>query len=156
MRTTYMAKPHEINRRWYIIDAAGRPLGRVATEAARLLRGKHKPEFTPHLDTGDHVVILNAGQAVLTGRKLEQKFYYRHSGYPGGLKKVDYATLMDKKPEHAMYLAVRGMLPHNKLGQAMLKKLRVYKDKQHSHQAQSPQPWEGRVPDVQMEGGPDS
>ncbi len=156
MRTTYMAKPHEIKRRWYIIDAAGHPLGRIATEAARLLRGKHKPEFTPHLDTGDHVVILNAGQVVLTGRKLEQKFYYRHSGYPGGLKKVDYATLMDKKPEQAVYMAVRGMLPHNKLGRAMLKKLRVYRDDQHSHQAQNPQTWEGKVTDVQTEGGPDS
>ncbi len=156
MRTTYMAKSHEIKRRWYIIDAAGRPLGRIATEAARLLRGKHKPEFTPHLDTGDHVVILNAGQAVLTGRKLEQKFYYRHSGYPGGLKKIDYATMMDKKPEQAVYLAVRGMLPHNKLGRAMLKKLRVYKDSRHTQQAQNPQVWEGRVTDIQMEGGPDS
>lgn len=155
MKTTYMAKPHEIKRRWYIIDAAGRPLGRVATEAARLLRGKHKPEFTPHLDSGDHVIILNAGQAILTGNKLNQKFYYRHSGYPGGLKKVDYATLMNKKPDQALYMAVRGMLPHNKLGRAMLKKLRVYKDNQHSHQAQNPLPW-GSGSAVQMEGGPDS
>jgi large subunit ribosomal protein L13 len=141
MRTTYMAKPQDIQRNWYIIDAAGRSLGRVATEAARLLRGKHKPEFTPHIDTGDHVIILNAEKAVLTGRKLEQKFYYRHSGYPGGLKKIDYATMMDKKPEKALYLAVRGMLPHNRLGRAMLKKLRVYRNNQHSHQAQQPQPW---------------
>jgi large subunit ribosomal protein L13 len=155
MRTTYMAKPHEIKRSWYIIDAAGRPLGRVATEAARLLRGKHKPEFTPHIDTGDHVIILNAGQVVLTGRKLEQKFYYRHSGFPGGLKKIDYATLMERMPEKAVYMAVRGMLPHNRLGRAMLKKLRVYRDNQHSQQAQQPQPWrEG--PDDKMEGGPDS
>jgi len=141
MRTTYMAKPQDIQSNWYIIDAAGRSLGRVATEAARLLRGKHKPEFTPHIDTGDHVIILNAEKAVLTGRKLEQKFYYRHSGYPGGLKKIDYATMMDKKPEKALYLAVRGMLPHNRLGRAMLKKLRVYRNNQHSHQAQQPQPW---------------
>ncbi len=141
MRTTYMAKPQDIQRNWYIIDAAGRPLGRVATEAARLLRGKHKPEFTPHIDTGDHVIILNAEKAILTGRKLEQKFYYRHSGYPGGLKKIDYATMMDKKPEKALYIAVRGMLPHNRLGRAMLKKLRVYRNNQHSHQAQQPQPW---------------
>ncbi len=141
MRTTYMAKPQDIQRKWYIIDAAGRSLGRVATEAASLLRGKHKPEFTPHIDTGDHVIILNAEKAVLTGRKLEQKFYYRHSGYPGGLKKIDYATMMDKKPEKALYLAVRGMLPHNRLGRAMLKKLRVYRNNQHSHQAQQPQPW---------------
>jgi large subunit ribosomal protein L13 len=136
-----MAKPQDIQRKWYIIDAAGRSLGRVATEAASLLRGKHKPEFTPHIDTGDHVIILNAEKAVLTGRKLEQKFYYRHSGYPGGLKKIDYATMMDKKPEKALYLAVRGMLPHNRLGRAMLKKLRVYRNNQHSHQAQQPQPW---------------
>ncbi|MBW6462747.1 MAG: 50S ribosomal protein L13 [Dethiobacteria bacterium] len=141
MRTTYMAKPQDIKRSWYIIDAANRPLGRVATEAARLLRGKHKPEFTPHIDTGDHVIILNAEKVVLTGRKLEQKFYYRHSGYPGGLKKIDYATLLEKQPEKALYLAVRGMLPHNRLGRAMLKKLRVYRNNQHSHQAQQPQPW---------------
>jgi len=155
MRTTYMAKPHEIKRRWYIIDAAGRSLGRVATDAARLLRGKHKPEFTPHLDTGDHVVIINAGQVVLTGKKLEQKFYYRHSGYPGGLKKVNYATIMEKKPEQAVFLAVRGMLPHTKLGNAMLKKLRVYKDDQHTHHAQNPEPWRAGA-NPQMEGGPEA
>ncbi|MDW7739629.1 MAG: 50S ribosomal protein L13 [Bacillota bacterium] len=150
-----MAKPHEINRRWYVIDAAGRPLGRVATEAARLLRGKHKPEFTPHLDTGDHVIILNASQVVLTGRKLEQKNYYRHSGYPGGLKKIPYEVLMATKPEKAVYEAVRGMLPHNRLGRAMLKKLRVYRDDQHSHQAQQPVVW-GEGPEVKTEGGPKS
>lgn len=155
MRTTYMAKPHAIKRSWYIIDAAGRSLGRVATEAARLLRGKHKPEFTPHIDTGDHVIILNAGQVVLTGRKLEQKFYYRHSGFPGGLKKIDYATLMDQKPEKAVYKAISGMLPHNRLGRAMLKKLRVYRDNKHEQQAQQPQRW-GEGPDEKMEGGPDS
>jgi len=155
MRTTYMAKPEEIKRNWYVIDAAGKPLGRVATEVARLLRGKHKPEFTPHLDCGDHVIVLNAAQTVLTGRKLEQKFYYRHSGYPGGLTKIDYATMMDKKPEKAVYLAIKGMLPHNRLGRAMLKKLRVYRDDQHSHQAQQPQHWgEGR--DDKTEGGPGS
>ncbi len=155
MRTTYMAKAEEIKRSWYIIDAAGRPLGRVATEAARLLRGKHKPEFTPHLDSGDHVIVLNAGKIVLTGRKLEQKYYYRHSGYPGGLTKMDYATLMDRKPEKAVYMAIRGMLPHNRLGRAMLKKLRVYRDNQHSQQAQKPQPWrEGQ--DDRTEGGPGS
>ncbi len=155
MRTTYMAKPSEIERNWYIINAAGRPLGRVATEAASLLKGKHKPEYTPHLDTGDHVIILNAEKAVLTGRKAEQKFHYRHSGYPGGLKKVDYATLMDKKPDKAFYYAVRGMLPHNRLGRAMLKKLRVYRDDQHPHQAQQPRVL-GAEPDVKKEGGPNS
>ncbi len=155
MRTTYMAKPEEIKRSWYIIDAAGRPLGRVATEAARLLRGKHKPEFTPHLDSGDHVIVLNAGKVVLTGRKLEQKYYYRHSGYPGGLTKMDYATLMDRRPEKAVYMAIRGMLPHNRLGRAMLKKLRVYRDNQHSQQAQKPQTWR-EVQDDRTEGGPGS
>ncbi len=155
MSMTYMAKPQEVKRSWYVIDAAGRPLGRVATEVARLLRGKHKPEFTPHVDTGDHVIVLNAGQAVLTGRKLEQKYYYRHSGYPGGLKKIDYATMMEKRPEKAMYLAIKGMLPHNKLGRAMLKKLRVYRDDQHSHVAQQPIPW-GEGPEDKKEGGPNS
>jgi len=155
MRTTYMAKPEEIKRNWYVIDAAGKPLGRVATEVARLLRGKHKPEFTPHLDCGDHVIVLNAGQVVLTGRKLEQKYYYRHSGYPGGLTKIDYATLMDKKPEKAVYMAIKGMIPHNRLGRAMLKKLRVYRDDQHSHQAQQPQSW-GEGQDDKTEGGPGS
>ncbi len=155
MRTTYMAKPHEIKRSWYIIDADGRPLGRVATEAARLLRGKHKPEFTPHIDTGDHVIVINAAKVVLTGRKLEQKLYYRHSGFPGGLKQVNYASLLEKYPEKALYLAIRGMLPHNRLGRATLKKLRVYRDSQHSQQAQKPLFW-GTRPDEKMEGGPDS
>lgn len=155
MRTTYMAKPHEIKRCWYIIDAAGRPLGRVATEAARLLRGKHKPEYTPHIDTGDHVIVLNAGQVALTGRKAEQKYYYRHSGYPGGLKKIDYATMLDHKPEKAVYLAIRGMLPHNRLGRTMLKKLRIYRNSRHSHQAQQPQLW-GQGSNEKKEGGPDS
>ncbi len=155
MRTTYMAKPEDIKRCWYIIDAAGRPLGRVATEAARILRGKHKPEFTPHLDTGDHVIIINTSQVVLTGRKAEQKYYYHHSGYPGGLKKVSYATMLAQKPEKAMYLAVRGMLPHNRLGRATLKKLRVYRENQHPHLAQQPVAW-GEGANAVMEGGPNS
>jgi large subunit ribosomal protein L13 len=153
MQTTYMAKPHEIKRRWYIIDAAGRPLGRVATEVARLLKGKHKAIYTPHIDTGDHVIVLNAARVVLTGKKLEQKFYYRHSGYPGGLKMTSYATMMNKSPERAVYLAVQGMLPHNRLGRAMLKKLRVYRDDQHPHEAQKPLVW-GEGPEVNEEGGP--
>lgn len=155
MRTTYMAKPQEIKRAWYIIDAAGRPLGKVATEAAKILRGKHKPEYTPHVDTGDHVIVLNAEKVVLTGRKAEQKFYYRHSGYPGGLKKINYATMLDKKPDRAVYLAVRGMLPHNRLGRAMLKKLRVYRNSQHPHQAQQPL-FLGKVPGEKIEGGANS
>jgi large subunit ribosomal protein L13 len=152
MRTTYMAKPQDIKRKWYIIDAAGRPLGRVATEAARLLRGKHKPIFTPHIDTGDHVLVLNASRVILTGKKAQQKFHYRHSGYPGGFKKIDYATMLAEKPEKAVYLAIRGMLPHNRLGRAMLKKLRVYPNDRHSHQAQQPMVWEG--PEESMKGGP--
>lgn len=155
MRTTYMAKPGDVRRRWYIIDAAGRPLGRVATEAARLLRGKHKVVYTPHVDTGDHVIILNAAQAVLTGNKMQQKFYYRHSGYPGGLKKTSYAVMMAEKPEKAVYQAVRGMLPHNRLGRAMLKKLRVYRDDRHPHQAQMPESW-GDGAEAAQKGGPDS
>ncbi|PKM80797.1 MAG: 50S ribosomal protein L13 [Firmicutes bacterium HGW-Firmicutes-13] len=141
MQTTYMAKPQEIERKWYIIDAAGKPLGRIATEAARILRGKHKPIFTPHVDTGDHVIIINAEKAVLTGKKLEQKKYYHHSGYPGGLKAVGYDILMSKKPEMAVYMAVKGMIPHNRLGRAVLKKLRVYRDGKHNHEAQKPEVW---------------
>ncbi|NMD42223.1 MAG: 50S ribosomal protein L13 [Firmicutes bacterium] len=151
MQTTYMAKPHQITRQWQIIDAAGRPLGRVATEAARLLRGKHKAIYTPHLDTGDHVIVLNAAKVVLTGKKLEQKIYYRHSGYPGGLKMTSYATIMAKNPEKAVYRAVKGMLPHNRLGRAMLKKLRVYRGAGHPHEAQKPLLWEG--PETNREGG---
>ena len=153
MHTTYMAKPQDIKRKWYIIDAAGRPLGRVAAEAARLLRGKHKPIFTPHIDTGDHVIILNAAKVVLTGNKPRQKYYYRHSGYPGGLKKTDYATMLAEKPERAVYLAVRGMLPHNRLGRAMLKKLRVYRAEQHPHRAQGPLVWR-KGPEEIEKGGP--
>ncbi len=146
MQSTYMARPREIRRRWYIIDAAERPLGRVATQAARLLRGKHKPIFTPHIDTGDHVIILNAEKVLLTGNKLQQKIHYRHSGYPGGLKKTDYATLMSSRPERAVYLAIKGMLPYNRLGRAMLKKLRVYRAGKHPHQAQQPVPWNNGSP----------
>lgn len=141
MRTTQMAKAHEVERKWYIIDAAGKPLGRVATEAARLLRGKHKPIFTPHVDTGDHVIVINAEKAVLTGNKLQQKKYYRHSGYPGGLKSIGYDVIMKQKPELAMYQAVKGMLPHNRLGRSILKKLRVYRDDKHTQEAQRPEMW---------------
>jgi large subunit ribosomal protein L13 len=154
MRTTYMAKPQDIKRHWYIIDAAGRPLGRVAVEVARLLRGKHKAIYTPHIDTGDHVIVLNASKVVLTGNKPQQKFYYHHSGYPGGLKKTDYSTMLSEKPEKAVYMAVKGMLPHNRLGRAMLKKLRVYRENQHPHEAQMPFAWEG--PQPAEKGGPES
>lgn len=142
--STYMARPAEVTRKWYVIDAAGVPLGRVATAAAMLLRGKHKPIYTPHIDTGDYVIIVNAEKAVLTGRKLDQKIYFRHSGYEGGLKRTVYRQLMAKKPEFAVEKAVRGMLPHNRLGRAMFKKLKVYRGAEHPHAAQQPEVWEGR------------
>ncbi|SFR05021.1 50S ribosomal protein L13 [Desulfoscipio geothermicus] len=142
MRTTYMAKPNEVQRKWYIIDAEGKVLGRLAAEAARILRGKHKPTFTPHVNTGDHVIIINADKAVLTGNKLRQKMYYRHSGYPGGLKATRYDKLMQTKPELAVYKAITGMLPHNSLGRDMARKLRVYRGSQHPHEAQKPEIWE--------------
>ena len=139
---TFMAKPAEIERKWYIIDAANRPLGRTATEAARILRGKHKPIFTPHIDTGDYVIIINADQAILTGNKLEKKMYYHHSGYPGGLTEIKYKELMVKKPILAVEKAIKGMLPHNRLGRAMGKKLKVYVGSEHPHAAQKPEVWE--------------
>lgn len=139
--TTFFAKAQDQERKWYIIDADGIPLGRIATEAARLLRGKHKPTFTPNVDTGDHVIIINAEKLVLTGNKLNDKMYRRHSGYPGGLKEVPYKKLMQTMPERAMEHAVKGMLPHNKLGAQMYTKLKVYKGESHPHQAQQPEIW---------------
>jgi large subunit ribosomal protein L13 len=139
--TTFFAKAQDQERKWFIIDAAGIPLGRIATEAARLLRGKHKPTFTPNVDTGDHVIIINAEKLVLTGNKLNDKMYRRHSGYPGGLKEVPYKKLMQTMPERAMEHAVKGMLPHNKLGAQMYTKLKVYKGESHPHQAQQPELW---------------
>lgn len=136
--STFMPKTGEIERKWYIIDAAGKPMGRVAAVAADLLRGKRKPIFTPHVDCGDHVIIVNADKAVLTGNKLEQKYYYRHTGYIGNLKEVQYKTLMATRPELAMELAVKGMVPSNTLGRAALTRLRVYKGTEHKHQAQQP------------------
>lgn len=138
---TFMAKAQEIDRKWFILDAAGKPLGRVATEAARLLCGKHKPIFTPNVDTGDFVIIINADKAVLTGNKLDQKVMYKHSGYPGGLKVTPYRRLMAEKPERAMEAAVRGMLPKNRLGRKMFKKMKVYSGEAHLHQAQKPEVW---------------
>ncbi|HUS90070.1 MAG TPA: 50S ribosomal protein L13 [Desulfosporosinus sp.] len=139
--TTFFAKAQDQERKWFIIDAAGIPLGRIATEAARLLRGKHKPTFTPNLDTGDHVIIINAEKLVLTGNKLNDKMYRRHSGFPGGLKEIPYKKLMQIMPERAMEHAVKGMLPHNKLGAQMYTKLKVYKGESHPHQAQQPEIW---------------
>ena len=136
--STYMEKAG-IERKWYIIDAAGKPLGRTAVKAANILRGKNKPTYTPHVDCGDHVIIINAAKAILTGRKLEQKKYYHHSGYIGGMKEVKYGTLMEEKPERAMMLAVQGMLPDNTMGRKQLTRCRVYKDAAHDHAAQKPQ-----------------
>ncbi|AKX95285.1 50S ribosomal protein L13 [Neomoorella thermoacetica] len=140
--STFMAKPHEVERKWYVIDAAGKTLGRVATEAARLLRGKHKPIFTPHVDTGDYVIIINAAKVRLTGNKLQKKQYIRHTGYPGGLRVMNYATLLRTFPERAVEKAVKGMIPHNSLGRKMVKKLKVYRGDSHPHAAQQPQVWE--------------
>ena len=140
--STYMAKKETVERKWYIIDAAGKPLGKTAAAAATILRGKHRPEFTPHVDCGEFVIIVNAAQAVLTGRKLEQKFYRRHSGYIGGLKEVSYKTLMATKPEMAMELAVKGMLPHNTIGDKSITRLKVYAGATHKHEAQKPVAYE--------------
>ena len=139
--TTYSTKKSEIERKWYIIDAANKPLGRVATEAAKLLRGKHKPTYTPNMDNGDHVIIINCKDAVLTGKKLDQKIYRHHSGYIGGLKETTARVMMNTKPERAMMLAVKGMLPHNSLGRKMLTKLRVYAGNEHENMAQKPEMW---------------
>jgi large subunit ribosomal protein L13 len=139
---TYSPKPGEIARQWHVIDATDVVLGRLASQTARLLRGKHKPIFAPHADTGDFVIIVNARKVALTGNKRETKVAYRHSGYPGGLKQIGYGELLDKRPERAVELAVKGMLPHNKLGAAMLKKLKVYAGPEHPHAAQQPQPFE--------------
>ncbi|UOF91923.1 50S ribosomal protein L13 [Fodinisporobacter ferrooxydans] len=145
MRTTYMAKPGAVERKWYSIDAAGKTVGRLATEIATILRGKHKPEFTPHVDTGDFVVVVNAEKVVFTGKKLTDKLYRRHSGYPGGLKSASALEILrGKRPENVLYLAVKGMLPHNTLGRAQLKKLKVYAGPEHPHSAQQPIPWESR------------
>ena len=139
--STKLAKKETVSRKWYILDAAGKPLGRTAVTAATLLRGKHKPTFTPNVDTGDFVIIVNADKAVLTGNKLNQKYYRRHSGWIGGLKEVKYDRLMAQKPEFAMELAVKGMLPKNTLGREMLTRLRVYKGAEHKHEAQKPEAW---------------
>ena len=139
--STTMAKPQTVVRKWYILDAAGKPLGRTAATAATLLRGKHKPAFTPHVDCGDHVIIVNAAQAVLTGRKLEQKYYRHHTGWVGGLKEVQYKTLMEKNPEKAMMLAVKGMLPDTTIGRKALTRCRIFAGAEHNHAAQKPEAW---------------
>jgi large subunit ribosomal protein L13 len=139
---TYAVKASEIERQWWVIDAADQTLGRLATRIATLLEGKHKPTYSPHLDVGDHVVVLNASRIKVTGDKLAQKRYYRHSNYPGGLKEESLETLLERKPELVIERAVKGMLPRNRLGRAMFKKLKVYSGAEHPHQAQQPTPVE--------------
>ena len=136
--STYMAKVETVERKWYVLDAAGKPLGKVAVAAATILRGKHRPEFTPHVDCGEFVIIINAAQATLSGKKMEQKYYRRHTGYIGGLKEVQYKTLMATKPELAMELAVKGMLPHNSIGAKSFTRLKVYAGADHNQAAQQP------------------
>ncbi|NLI68849.1 MAG: 50S ribosomal protein L13 [Bacilli bacterium] len=144
MRTTYMANNESVERKWYVIDAEGQRLGRLASEVAALLRGKHKPIYTPHVDTGDYVIVINAEKIELTGNKLKDKKYYRHSGYPGGLKERTAEEMLAKHPEQVIELAVKGMLPKGPLGRKMFKKLHVYSGPEHKHQAQKPEVYELR------------
>ena len=139
--STYMPKANDIVRKWYVLDAAGKPLGRVAVEAANLLRGKHKPTFAPHADCGDHVIVINADKVVLTGNKLDQKMYYHHTGYVGNMKEVKYSTLMRTKPAFAMEKAIKGMIPDTTIGREALTRLRVYAGAEHKHAAQKPEEW---------------
>ena len=139
MRTTYIAKPAEVERKWYVVDAEGQTLGRLASEVAKVLRGKHKPTYTPHVDTGDHVIIINAEKIKVTGNKLDQKIYAHHTGYAGGLKERTLRQMLDKKPEDVLKEAIKGMLPKNTLGRKMFTKLRVYAGPEHEQQAQKPE-----------------
>ena len=139
---TYSPKKGKIEKKWYIVDAANKPLGRTATEVAKLLRGKHKPTYTPNEDTGDYVIVINCKDAIFTGKKLDQKIYRHHSGYIGGMKETSARVMMENKPERAMYLAVKGMLPHTRLGRQMIKKVRVYAGSEHENIAQKPEVWE--------------
>ncbi len=141
MNSSYLQKPQEVERKWYIVDAANKPLGRVATTVANILRGKHLPTFTPNVDCGDHVIVINADKAVLTGNKLQQKVRYYHTGWIGGIKEIHYDKLMAEKPELAMTYAVKGMLPNNTLGRKALTRLRVYQGTEHGHEAQKPVAW---------------
>ena len=136
---SYIAKPQEIERKWFVVDAEGKTLGRLATQVATILRGKHKPIYTPHVDTGDFVIILNADKVVLSGKKLDQKMFRWHTGYPGGLKERTYRQMMETKPETVVYSAIKGMLPKNSLGRQMLKKVRIYEGTEHNHEAQQPE-----------------
>ncbi|MDN7129397.1 50S ribosomal protein L13 [Pseudidiomarina halophila] len=136
--STFVAKPETVQRDWYVIDAEGKTLGRLATEVARRLRGKHKPEYTPHVDTGDYIIIVNAEKVAVTGRKAQNKIYYSHSGYPGGIKEISFEKLIAKAPEMVIQKAVKGMLPRGPLGRAMFRKLKVYAGTEHNHVAQQP------------------
>ncbi len=140
--STFMANPQNVERKWYIVDAADKSLGRTAATVAHLLRGKHKPEFTPHVDCGDFVIVINADKANLTGKKLDQKYYRRHTGWVGGLKEVKYRTLMNERPELAMELAVKGMLPKNTIGRASMTRVKIYAGTEHGHAAQMPVAYE--------------
>lgn len=140
--TTHSVKAKEIERKWYIIDAANKPLGRVATEVAKLLKGKHKPTYSTHLDCGDFVIVINSDKIILTGNKLKDKYYRHHSGYMTGLKEISYKDLMAKSSDKALTLAVKGMLPKNSLGRSMISKLKIYKGSEHNNQAQKPEMWE--------------
>jgi large subunit ribosomal protein L13 len=139
---TYSTKPAEIERQWFVVDARGQTLGRLASEIAKILKGKHKPIYTPHLDTGDFVIVINAQKVHVTGNKMDQKMYYRHSGYPGGLKSITLREQLKRHPTRVIRSAVKGMLPHNRLGRATLKKLKVYAGDAHPHEAQQPKPLE--------------
>jgi large subunit ribosomal protein L13 len=141
---SYMARPNAVERRWHLIDADGQTLGRLATEIARLLRGKNKPQYTPHVDTGDFVVVVNAERVIVTGKKAEQKTYYRHTGYPGGLKETSYEAMLERKPTEVLRKAVRGMMPRTRLGRKQFGKLKIYAGPEHPHEAQDPQPYEVR------------
>lgn len=136
---TFLAKPEEVQRKWFLIDAEGKTLGRLASTVAAILRGKHKPTYTPNVDCGDHVIIINAEKVVLTGKKAQDKIHYTHSMYPGGLKEIKYGHLLKTKPEYALTKTIWGMLPHNRLGRKMIKKLRVYRGNEHPHAAQLPE-----------------
>lgn len=139
---TYSPKPSEVKHEWYLVDAEGKTLGRLASEIAKVLRGKHKPIYAPHLDTGDYVIVINAEKVHVTGNKLDQKMYYRHSGYPGGLTSITLREQLKRHPTRVIRSAVKGMLPHNRLGRAMMKKLKIYGGDSHPHQAQGPKPLE--------------
>ncbi|MDP8940183.1 MAG: 50S ribosomal protein L13 [Actinomycetota bacterium] len=139
---SYMARPQEVERKWYVVDAEGKTLGRLASEIARVLRGKNKPQYTPHVDTGDFVVVVNADRVSVTGRKAEQKLYRRHTGYPGGLREASYEQMMDRKPTEILHKAVYGMMPKTRLGRQQFRKLKIYAGPEHPHEAQRPEPYE--------------